>query len=246
MCRRAYADPTCLPPSHLFHPFLQRRCSRNLKLDTMHSLPLTGSSRYFPPRSPFLANQQTGDEIIDMETFQQIMDMDEEDEVDEDSDEKHSFSKGIVWGYFTQAEETFKEMEDALCVFLTSLNQLITTGTATDACCLVSFLLNHPYTNTTHPSHTAPMKTSPNSPPSATFSKARPPRLVSSKSKPLVKRCSTMAIVATKKPAPTSIVPRLSSGLRRYWSSARRTTRPLRTGWSRCTMISSERGGLEQ
>lgn len=54
-----------------------------------------------------------------METFQQIMDMDEEDEVDEDSDEKHSFSKGIVWGYFTQAEETFKEMEDALCVFLT-------------------------------------------------------------------------------------------------------------------------------
>ncbi|KAE8542857.1 hypothetical protein D1P53_000920 [Cryptococcus gattii VGV] len=57
---------------------------------------------------------ETGDEIIDMETFQQIMDMDEEDEVDEDSDEKHSFSKGIVWGYFTQAEETFKEMEDAL------------------------------------------------------------------------------------------------------------------------------------
>ncbi|AFR98378.1 osomolarity two-component system, phosphorelay intermediate protein YPD1 [Cryptococcus neoformans C23] len=57
---------------------------------------------------------ETGDEIIDMETFQQIMDMDEEDEVDEDSDEKHSFSKGIVWGYFTQAEETFKDMEDAL------------------------------------------------------------------------------------------------------------------------------------
>lgn len=73
-----------------------------------------------------------------METFQQIMDMDEEDEVDEDSDEKHSFSKGIVWGYFTQAEETFKDMEDALCVFSIIFRLLITIGTATDACCILS------------------------------------------------------------------------------------------------------------
>ncbi|WVQ77080.1 hypothetical protein IAR50_006763 [Cryptococcus sp. DSM 104548] len=53
------------------------------------------------------------EEIIDMETFQQIMDMDEDDG-DDDSEEKHSFSKGIVWGYFEQAEATFKDMEEAL------------------------------------------------------------------------------------------------------------------------------------
>lgn len=66
------------------------------------------------------------------------MDMDEEDDVDEDSDEKHSFSKGIVWGYFTQAEETFKDMEDALCVFSTVFRLLVTIGTSTDARCLLS------------------------------------------------------------------------------------------------------------
>lgn len=102
----------------------------------MHSPPLIRPPRHFPP--PFLANRQTGDEIIDMETFQQIMDMDEEDDVDEDSDEKHSFSKGIVWGYFTQAEETFKDMEDALCVFSTVFRLLVTIGTSTDARCLLS------------------------------------------------------------------------------------------------------------
>lgn len=186
-----------------------------------------------------------------METFQQIMDMDEEDEVDEDSDEKHSFSKGIVWGYFTQAEETFKDMEDALCVFSIIFRLLIIIGTATDACCILSHCCSTIHTRNktnphyTQPAHTAPVKTFPNSPLSATFSKARLRHLVSSKSKPLVKRCSTMAIFATKKPVPISMMPRHSSGSTRYWASARRITRRLRTGWSRCTMISSKRDGLE-
>lgn len=215
----------------------------------MHSPPLIRPPRHFPP--PFLANRQTGDEIIDMETFQQIMDMDEEDDVDEDSDEKHSFSKGIVWGYFTQAEETFKDMEDALCVFSTVFRLLVTIGTSTDARCLLSHCCSTIHTRNitnrhcTQSPYTAPAKTFPNSPLSATFSKARPPRLVSSKSKPRVKRCSTMAIFATKKPVLTLMTPRLSSGSTRYWSSARRITRRLRTGWSRCTMISSKRDGLE-
>ncbi|WWC66493.1 uncharacterized protein I206_100395 [Kwoniella pini CBS 10737] len=54
------------------------------------------------------------EDVIDMETFQQIMDMDEEDEGDDEDGEKHSFSKGIVWGYFEQAEATFKDMEAAI------------------------------------------------------------------------------------------------------------------------------------
>ncbi|KAK8866027.1 hypothetical protein IAR55_001178 [Kwoniella newhampshirensis] len=53
-------------------------------------------------------------DVIDMETFQQIMDMDEEDDDAEEGEEKHSFSKGIVWGYFEQAENTFGDMEDAV------------------------------------------------------------------------------------------------------------------------------------
>lgn len=42
-----------------------------------------------------------------METFQQILDL------DEDGTE---FSKGMAWAYFSQADQTFKEMDEALCV----------------------------------------------------------------------------------------------------------------------------------
>lgn len=59
------------------------------------------------------APAEDDEDVIDMETFQQIMDMDEDDG-DEDDEEKHSFSKGIVWGYFEQAEATFVEMQDAI------------------------------------------------------------------------------------------------------------------------------------
>ncbi|WWD17774.1 hypothetical protein CI109_102215 [Kwoniella shandongensis] len=58
--------------------------------------------------------EESQEDVIDMETFQQIMDMDEEDEDGEEGEEKHAFSKGIVWGYFEQAENTFVEIEDAL------------------------------------------------------------------------------------------------------------------------------------
>ncbi|OCF31117.1 hypothetical protein I317_07629 [Kwoniella heveanensis CBS 569] len=54
------------------------------------------------------------EEVIDMETFQQIMDMDEDDGDDDEDGDKHAFSRGIVWGYFEQAEATFTEMEDAI------------------------------------------------------------------------------------------------------------------------------------
>lgn len=45
---------------------------------------------------------------IDQATFDQILEMDEEGE--------HDFSKGIVYGFFDQAESTFEKMETALYV----------------------------------------------------------------------------------------------------------------------------------
>ncbi|KAF5382571.1 hypothetical protein D9615_002882 [Tricholomella constricta] len=45
-------------------------------------------------------------DIVDMDTFQQILDLDE--------DATHEFSKGMAWAYFTQAAQTFKEMDEAL------------------------------------------------------------------------------------------------------------------------------------
>jgi osomolarity two-component system phosphorelay intermediate protein YPD1 len=54
-------------------------------------------------------------DIIDESTFEQILEMDDEDDRD--------FSKGIVYGFFDQAKATFKKMEDelyVLCHFLFS------------------------------------------------------------------------------------------------------------------------------
>lgn len=44
-------------------------------------------------------------ETIDIETFHQILDLDEDD--------THDFSKGMAWAYFTQASTTFTEMDEA-------------------------------------------------------------------------------------------------------------------------------------
>lgn len=49
--------------------------------------------------------------IIDMETFRQILDLDEDD--------THEFSAGMAWAYFDQAASTFREMTDALYVMST-------------------------------------------------------------------------------------------------------------------------------
>lgn len=46
------------------------------------------------------------DELIDMNTFDQLLEMDDEDD--------HEFSQGIVVNYFDQANETFKDMDRAL------------------------------------------------------------------------------------------------------------------------------------
>ncbi|EKD03571.1 transferase [Trichosporon asahii var. asahii CBS 8904] len=64
------------------------------------------------------------DGIINMEIFSQIQDMDDED--DEDGPGSREFSKGIVWGYFEQAEATFKQMEEAIAE--ASLSNLSSLG----------------------------------------------------------------------------------------------------------------------
>ena len=46
------------------------------------------------------------EELIDMNTFDQLLDMDDE--------EDHEFSYSIVLNYFEQAEQTFTDMDDAL------------------------------------------------------------------------------------------------------------------------------------
>ncbi|GLB38355.1 putative CAIB BAIF family enzyme [Lyophyllum shimeji] len=45
-------------------------------------------------------------DIVDMDTFRQLLELDD--------DATHDFSKGMAWAYFTQAEQTFKDMEKAL------------------------------------------------------------------------------------------------------------------------------------
>lgn len=47
-------------------------------------------------------------ELIDESTFEQILEMDDDDDRD--------FSKGIVYGFFDQAHNTFDKMETALYV----------------------------------------------------------------------------------------------------------------------------------
>jgi hypothetical protein len=47
-------------------------------------------------------------ETIDMETFHQILDLDE--------DGTHEFSREMALAYFSQASTTFVEMDQALCV----------------------------------------------------------------------------------------------------------------------------------
>jgi len=48
---------------------------------------------------------------IDPATFNQILEMD-------DDEDDREFSKEIVYGFFEQAEATFEKMDDALYLFL--------------------------------------------------------------------------------------------------------------------------------
>ncbi|WFD19059.1 Phosphorelay intermediate protein [Malassezia caprae] len=65
------------------------------------------------------------EDVIDIEVFEQLLEMDEDD---------HEFSRSLVWNYFEQAENTFEKMDVALYVALTdasahsALSELSTLG----------------------------------------------------------------------------------------------------------------------
>jgi len=67
-------------------------------------------------------------ESIDALTFEQILEMD-------DDEDEREFSKSIVFGFFEQAEQTFKKMDDALKVgdlsTLSSLGHFLKGSSAT-------------------------------------------------------------------------------------------------------------------
>jgi len=63
---------------------------------------------------------------IDALTFEQILEMD-------DDEDDREFSRSIVFGFFEQAEQTFKKMDDALYVAQTyaenyDKRQILTIG----------------------------------------------------------------------------------------------------------------------
>jgi hypothetical protein len=62
---------------------------------------------------------QKGPSFINLDVFNQILDMDD----DEEGDDEEAFSEGIVGGFFDQAETTFASMEKALYVSLPFFNQ---------------------------------------------------------------------------------------------------------------------------
>lgn len=49
------------------------------------------------------------EDVVDRSTFDQILEMDD--------DEEREFSRAIVFGFFDQAEETFRQMEESVYVF---------------------------------------------------------------------------------------------------------------------------------
>ncbi|RHZ44721.1 Hpt domain-containing protein [Aspergillus thermomutatus] len=59
-----------------------------------------------PKESPPPKKLPEMSEVLDKSTFEQILEMDDDDDRD--------FSKGIVYGFFDQAETTFEKMEKAL------------------------------------------------------------------------------------------------------------------------------------
>lgn len=104
--------PQCAPRTSCVHRatsnihFSLRLIMSTLTLSSLHSSLKPEAAAEPDPSS-------SAGSIIDMETFHQILDLDE--------DETHDFSSGMAWAYFEQAGTTFKEMKDALYVIACSV-----------------------------------------------------------------------------------------------------------------------------
>jgi osomolarity two-component system, phosphorelay intermediate protein YPD1 len=57
-------------------------------------------------QQPWEWNKATTDEFLDETTFEQLLDMDD--------DEEREFSKGIVWNYFDQVKGSFAPIEEGM------------------------------------------------------------------------------------------------------------------------------------
>lgn len=80
-----------------------------MSIETLSLVQITYMKYVLMPQAP-----KTAEGVIDIEVFQQIRDMDEDEDEGSGDEEPNSFSKGIVWGFFDQAEQTFKDIEQAL------------------------------------------------------------------------------------------------------------------------------------
>jgi len=67
---------------------------------------LPPSATQSSPPSDSSEPSSTGGAVIDMDTFHQILDLDEDD--------TYEFSAGMAWAYFAQARSTFENMDNAL------------------------------------------------------------------------------------------------------------------------------------
>lgn len=86
------AAPPASPPAT--HSTSVREATPAVSADAAHA----------DDKPPAEADEPEGD-VIDMETFDQILDLDEDD--------THEFSRGMAWAYFSQAASTFEEMDEA-------------------------------------------------------------------------------------------------------------------------------------
>lgn len=127
--RRSRRRLTCPPPSQrgpqsASHPYRKRYLGRQSRKYWTRCA-ATNPGQAFTlitdhPDAPVLVwpilrvASQDGPSIIDMETFTQILDLDEEG--------THDFSKGMAWAYFSQADSTFTEMNEAVSVLLSSIS----------------------------------------------------------------------------------------------------------------------------
>lgn len=65
------------------------------------------------PSTLKLVGSNPPNEIIDREVFDQVLELDDDEEL---------FSKDMVDAYFIQADKTFNDMDAALCAFIATLS----------------------------------------------------------------------------------------------------------------------------
>jgi osomolarity two-component system phosphorelay intermediate protein YPD1 len=70
--------------------------------------PESTSAPAVTPPKPGQWNPTLTEDFLDATIFQQLLDMDDDDERD--------FSKGIVWNYFDQVKGSFAPIEEGMCV----------------------------------------------------------------------------------------------------------------------------------